>query len=289
MALKVVFFFNAAQEGWTETYYAVGSDPKTWAQTNLTFANLSPFINIRAGFVSFFEARVSLIGSPRKTYSLVGTQLPPNPSAAFTNSPPDVTAEDALCVLTSATGINRHLWVRGLVESEVVFDQAGTPTPPPLLLVELDAMFQSMVRMGLSIQNAVIPTPSSGAWFSVVSMAPSASLVPSTVLTAGPSWTPSLPYPPLYFQGIDKNMTPGFPRQLLPLFVTNISGSLEVTVPWLYRAASNPYSPKKMKFTPLVESYNPITSLTFERYGTRKTGRPFGVPRGRAAVAVKRQ
>jgi hypothetical protein len=287
MPLKVVFFYNATNEGWTETYYALGSDPQTYALQYLTQSRLQKFVNPRESNVTFFEARVSLIGSPRVTYSLVQNQLPqPLVASEFA---PDVTAEDALILMRSLVGPPRHLWLRGLPESSVVYDTLGNPTPPAVLLAQIQAMATAMSAMNFCIQNATIPLPNANNWYQVTAMQPSLTNGSATVLTIAPQWAPSPPYPPIYFQGLNKNLTPGFPRQLIPLSVL-LSGTVtEVTVPWLFRAPNNPFLPMKMKFTPLAYTTPTIQSVSFERYGTRKTGRPFGVPRGRSVVAVKRQ
>lgn len=284
MALKVVMFFNSYDRGWTETYYATGSSPIAYAAQYLTLANLTPFISWRAADVTFYEVRISLIGSPRVTYSIVQGQLP-QPQGVYGPTQPEGPADDALVLLRSTVGISRHLWLRGLQASMVQYATDGTDNPPALLLSTIASIVSGMQQCQLCIQNATIPLPNSGLWTQVASAAPSAGGPTNTTLTVAPASTLTPPYPALYFQGIPRNQMPGFPRTLIPIAVAGGN----VIVPWTYRSSTDPYVPPKLKYCTLTDTYNAINNGSFVKYGIRKTGRPFGVPRGRTPVTIKRQ
>ena len=182
----------------------------------------------------------------------------------------------------------RKLWLRGLPDTLIEFDLNGNPEPPGALIAAVTGVVSGCMGLGYCIQNAAVPLPNAGSWYRVVSMAPTAGGAPTTDLVVSPTINPSAFGGAIYFQGLNRNLSPGFPRTLVPTSYV-IGPPSVVTVPWLYRANTNPYFPQKMKFFVLSEGYPAITSGAFARYGTHKTGRAFGVPRGRILTGIRRQ
>lgn len=292
MPLKVVHFYQQGSRGWTETYYATGSNPQSFATSYATPANMQNWMAFRANDVVLTEVRVSLIGSPRVTYSTPFNLFSINAFDDVQNFNQDTYGEDALVLLRGATGIPRHLWLRGLPNIFISYGASGFPTPPAQFLSLINALGNAIVTSGLQIQNANIPTPSSGNWFNVAFVeAFSSGTAVSSILQC--PIIPTFPNPlgPIYFQGVPRNLLPGFPRILTPIsYVTGVPpANNQVYVPYLYRGNQANTYPPKMKFCLLSYTYAAITSVAFETYGVRKTGRPTGLPRGRAPVVIKRQ
>lgn len=292
MSLKVTFFFAQAARGWTQTYYASGSSPSSWAASNINARSVSPFIDICANDVFLTEVRVSLVGSPRVTYSVPFNQQSINAYDNATNYNQDTYGEDALLLLRSAGGIPRHVWIRGLPNVYIVYNVAGIPQPPAELLQAVSTLQSAILALGLQVQNNTIPTPTSGLWYNVAFVAAGpGGAQPNSYLYCPTIPTFPSPLPPIYFQGIPKNDLPGFPRIITPATVTAGTGGFgnNVYVPYRYRGSNTETYPAKMKFALLAYTYNTITSVVFSTYGTRKTGRPTGLPRGRSSVAIRRQ
>lgn len=292
MPLKVVHFYQQGNRGWTETYYAPGSNPQQFASAYATTTNMTSWLNMRASDVFLTEVRVSLIGSPRVTYSTPFQLQSPNAFDIGATFNQDTYGEDALILVRAGNGIPRHIWLRGLPNQYISYDSSGQPTPPAAFLLYIANLGAAIVSNGLQIQNAQIPTPLSGAWINVnfVESGPTGAQPNSSLNFAG-TVPITTPYPPLYFQGVPKNSLPGFPRIITPgVYTPGLAPVLsQIFVPYLFRGPTAQVYPPKMKFTPLAYSYATITSIAFETYGIRKTGRPTGLPRGRASVAIKRQ
>jgi hypothetical protein len=290
MPLKIVMFYRQNARGWTETYYNNSSSPSAWCNQYATGLNLQNFMGMRADDVVMTEVRASLIGSPRVTYSVPLNLFSLNALDDITSFAQDTYGEDALVLLRSANNIPRHVWLRGLPNIFIVYSQeTGIPTPPASLISSIAQYAAMLQTMGLCIQNAVVPTPSSGVWYPVTSVTGSGGTLNTTsVITYANLPTLSPPYPPMYFQGVPRNLLPGFPRIITPSASITLPAPTQ-NVPYLYRGATEVTYPPKMKGTPLSYTYPSITSAAFETYGTRKTGRPTGLPRGRASVVIKRQ
>jgi hypothetical protein len=289
MALKVVMFYNEGTRGWTETYYVNSSDPALWLKTYATSSNLRPFIYWRPPTVQLFDVRASLIGSPRVTSSYIGPNLPQSGSSSAVLQ--TTASEDLLIIIYSDSGLPRHLWIRGLPSVYVVYDKQGYAAFPADLRAWVGGMISSMQAMQMCIRNTQVPLPNSNAWY-YVSEIESTQIANQaySILTTGPGLPYGAPWPPIYCLGIDRNQLPGFPRIITPVnSATSGPGNWTFTVPYLFRAPTDPYYPKKMRFCQLVYAYYPITSYSLEDYGTRKTGRPTDVPRGRAPSVIKRQ
>lgn len=291
MALKVVIFYQQGARGWTETYYAPGSTPAAFSQQYINYNSMIPFLALRANDVILTEVRVSLVGSPRVTYSTPFSQESINAQGEDSDAyNQDTYGEDALILVRSAGGLPRHVWIRGLPNIFISYGNSGDPQPPAELLSNIQAWGSQLVSMGLQIQNLQLPAPTSSSWYNVtyVENGPTGGQ-PNSVLLC-PSIPPlSPPYGPLYFQGVPRNNLPGFPRIITPGVITAGTPLNSVYVPYLFRGSSAQVYPGKMKFTPLIYTYNSITSVAFATYGTRKTGRPTGLPRGRVSVVIRRQ
>jgi hypothetical protein len=288
--LKVVLFYNQGQRGWTETYYANGASPTVWAQQFATYNYWTPFTNMRANDVTLVEVRVSQIGSPRVTYSLPFQLASENAYGSDASEfVQDTYGEDALLLVRSATGIPRHLWLRGLPNILIVYSQGGSPAPPALLISLIAQMQAQILQMGLQVQNVVVPGPTSNLWNPVLSATASPSVGnPLTTLVTTSQPIGVTAGSNLYFQGIPRNILPGFPR-IIPVTGVVQTGSVwDNFVPYLFRGPTAVVYPNKMKFCALQYTYPQIASVAFETYGVRKTGRPSGLPRGRAPAVIRR-
>ncbi len=290
-SLKVVLFYQQAARGWTETYYATGTSPQTWAQANINNSTMAPFVQMRANDVFLSEVRVSQIGSPRVTYSVPFYLASSNAYGADADDwVQDTYGEDALLLVRSGAGVPRHIWLRGLPNILIVYSPTGIPQPPGTLISYIGQLQSQILQLGLYINNVSVPIPTSASWAPVQSVAAAPTVgTPMAVLTTINQPLGVTAGSQVYFQGVPRELLHGFPRIATVSAIIQNGTVWDTYVSYLYRGATSVTYPPKMKFTSLVYVPNAITSLAFETYGTRKTGRPTGLPRGRAPAVIRRQ
>lgn len=297
MALKIVVFYNEGAEGFTETYYA-NTTTNPYAYINsLTNKQLYPLVSYRDQNTLLYAIRASTIGPTRQSYTYVYAgnsamnglgpvnQNQPGP----TSSLPDVTSTDAFCALYDIAGKRRPLYVRGLNDSDTILLQNGQSTPSPYLNKGLMGHGSALVSLGWCIQWENRP-PAGLAWYYPVICAPG-TVAGTAVLTFNEQIAGVVPQQSaLLFQGVNRNTFPGFPRQPIVYSVTNVGGLWQYYIAWSVRQTTPPPSiPAKMRCCLVSYQYTPINELLFEKFGERKTGRAFGVPRGRSRAVVKAQ
>ena len=66
MPLKIVFFYNQANRGWTETFYSnASSNPIDFVNLNFTPKFYQNIVGFRNSLTYLYAVRASNIGSPR--------------------------------------------------------------------------------------------------------------------------------------------------------------------------------------------------------------------------------
>ena len=67
MTLKITIFYNQATQGWTETYYATGSNPSSYL-AGLPDSFYRGLLALRDADVDLFAIRATVLGSVRLSY-----------------------------------------------------------------------------------------------------------------------------------------------------------------------------------------------------------------------------
>jgi hypothetical protein len=291
MACKVVFFYNQGASGWTETYYSTQSTANG-AVASITPALLKAAIACRAPGTQLFAIRGSVVDVlPRSSITLFFGNTYIVPPQAGDDKQPDIVGTDALMSLSGASfQPQRKLYLRGLNDFNTLRGASFNSEPTGLLIKGIDLMMKNVVACGLAIRYGIRPPTSPLVWYPVLKVGPFGSSPNwSTVNVQGlPTWTAGTQ---LLFEGVPKNHIPGFPRlgvlrvNAIPSTVT--VGTTDLIIPYLYRSDVDEYHPPAMRVTQNVYGYAAIGGWQFESFTTHKTGRAFGVARGRSRAVVK--
>lgn len=292
MPLKVVLFYNQFAEGFTETYYVnTTQSPYQWIG-NTTNKQLYFFVGFRHASVSLYAIRATTVGGPRQSFTYVyggaSAMVGSNPNGTqFIGPTADVSSTDAFCDLYDAFGKKRPLYVRGLNDYDVVRNTAGQSVPSSGLTNALQNMLYAMQSLGFCIQWQTRPPTNGLVWnqaFTLTGIGTG-----TTIALTGPVPGLVIGSSQIVFQGIQTDYMPGFPRITTPTYAS-AAAPWSITIPYLARfPVANVFIPNKLKFCLVADQYTAITGLTFNVFGERKTGRAFGVPRGRSRAKVRAQ
>ncbi len=293
---KIVLFYNQYQQGFTETWYYIGT-LDTFSFTNVLWDSFcSACWRLRAAGVTLVAARWSVVGAPRQSYTyFFGNKF--NAPAQQIGLVPDISAEDLLIKINVAGGYSKHMYLRGLSQLDTGRSIiTGGPKPSAALIQNVQAMITAAYNLGLCIQvqQTVASNPA----------LPSAAVFMIAAATSNPEWSTltlqtTLPLqgnPPYYvrFSGVPKNNVPGLPRTAQ---VLNYSAGPPpyIYIPYRLRASSTDVYPPKMLATQLLYSYPTLLpgqiisgNLQLINFLSRKTGKAFFVPRGRTRAAINR-
>jgi len=294
MPSKVVLFFNQDQQGWTETYY-------TNAVLTYQSFNTPPWVNffqksmaMRGPGCYLYGARWTDEAATRVNYSQVFDFA----YVSVASSGPEVTAVDACLKLLTVNEYSRHLFLRGLYQPWVIRSPVnGAPSPAPALLLAITNYIIAMNQLGLCVKIVENPAVFPGLPNAqVLQVVPNPANGEQSILTL--SQALGIATPPaakVHFGRIPRNDLPGFPAACV--LANQIAGPPPtIIVPWRYRASTPTYTPQAMHVYASVFNYVQIAapsaiSPTWQlvSFQERKTGRAFGVPRGRARVALTRR
>jgi hypothetical protein len=299
MPVKITVFYNEGSQGWSEIYYATTSVAsinftssgvwKTWMQKRAACLASQSYI---------YGARVSNVGSPKQTAlwpfvgNYQGTQTPPAGAVAVGEEGDIYPTVDVLCGADTSSLQKRSLWLRGA--PSWWFGQlggTGEQVQTPFVGGNLYQLFQAMLQCQLAIRLNVQPAAG------VVSRAQVVEVVPATAnpnLSTISVFASALTLPlngsaAVRFLTIPKDDLPGFPSLATATGILTSGPLLNFMVPWRYRASVANYFPAKMTVQNLVYNYFPITQWYYKAISSHKTGRAFGVPRGRNRATVRAQ
>jgi len=290
MATKYTIFYNQGNRGWTETWY----DNLTTFQTDFNSANWKKFLKSAI----LFRGATTYIYGIRQTgvKPLVnGSQidvLGNTYKAPFSNpatDDPDVVSTDAVFLVNAFTDITskKRMYFRGLPDFYVDRDVDGGFAPAPVLITNIKDYFKNASTLGLSIR-VKDPTP---AQVQVLSMSPNPTNINYTDLTcnAVPVFVGTAPYQIVNF-GVQTDDTPGFPHIANVVSVTT-GPPIIVTIRYRLRSSVVPVTPANQRFRQLQYIYKAVDYNTadFQFFSEHKTGRPFGVLRGRSRSLVRAQ
>lgn len=295
--IKIVTFYQQGANGWTETWYHNASTIADFSTATPQFIGwLQASIAMRASDVSIIGSRISNEAPPKlaQPFYYNGTYGPPSQSASFA---PDVIATDAQYILFDSLYNKRFVTFRGLSDLIKQFTPAGVPIVPAQLSALVNAYMIAAGTAGFRLKIANKPGQAGVVQYALALVGPSATNENWSTITLAPgsAFAPTVGEK-IIFHGINRDYIPGFP---LKSQVMSVGAAPPVTfdIPYRYRSQTNTYAPTKAFVSALSYSYNnfaPQTSANvypwqFTRFSERKTGRPFGVTRGRSRAVVRAQ
>jgi len=260
--LKVTFFYNQFQSGWTEQFAFATTDPRSWIEDETKIFMFSQMALLRAGGTVLYAVRAQQANvSAPKSYQKLLNIAAPIAASPLSAQVADVVSTSLQLQINGTTGKRRLLSLRGLKDGEVVRapDSGGT-RPGGNLISTLNVIWGELKRYGLQIASAARP-PDAGAPMAIVAKItpnPQTGNYSDVTVTSDILAGKVLPAP-VNFLGIPKDDVPGFPTNVKVLAKTTAA-------PWIYTVDY-----KVLRFT------------------ERKTGKVFGGLRGRARGVVKRQ
>jgi hypothetical protein len=294
MPCKVVYFFNMANAGWTETYYS----NQSFASINLNSGAYLTFLqnrfNCLAAPAVIFGARVSSLQSPKQTYvyrwgSTYQAGLG-NPAGGFAN--PDIKAADILLRMYGTTGYARFLWLRGIPDNYIQFDQFGSFTVPAAANKNIVSLMNSLSQTGYGIRHTQTASALGVTPLAVQSVGVSVLNANWSSLAFAGAYNPGVGGATIArFTGVPRDDLPGFPKQVTPISFTN-AAPFTMTIPYRLRAQGT-VAPNKMAVIPygfVIDGFPPSQfDWEYWDFTEHKTGRPFGSARGRSRAAVRAQ
>jgi len=278
--LKVVFFYNLAESGWSETYYAPGSDPKLFAAT-LTPRFLANAVRFRSASCVLKAIRLTRVEPPRFSFLVRPYPPPQGQQTAAVAEGPDVSSTDAVILLTGQGSATRRVYMRGLADLDVRRDAFGVDLISPQLSQGIELFRTGMTSYGFTIRFLMRPPNGGLIW-------QACALVTQSLIN--PRWTkfrltPSVPalaeQSKVSFSQIPSRLLPGWPRIATIIRVTGIAPDFDYHIAYALPGGVA-VDPKGLRLTPVLYNHDPIAEQQFERFSEHKTGRPFGTLRGRA-------
>lgn len=291
MSLKITLFFNGpANDGWTETYYSVSSDPFNFL-TNLPSSLWTSAMAFRAGGSDLFAARATLLDTgQRVNYSLplsgkYPSPLPINGSSGY----PAAAQDDALFKVVDGLGQSKKMYFRGLPQANVQRTQGGVSIQDPFIIKNIQTYITNMYNAGFQIRHQQRPPTGGMVWYTAMNFSPATALgFPQFTFIQTPV-SPAIIIAPsghVTFQNVNKNLLPGFPTITTPVFASTAAPPFGIVVPYLFRGTQVIQPNKNCRFCQTNYIYSNMFFGTFMRFTSHKTGRSFGVPRGRARSVV---
>lgn len=273
MTIKTNFFFSLRASGWSETYYQSGSD------LNAAFTNALQLATARMLLVgtpcTISYIRNSIVGQQRASQVVAVGPVSsyPFPAPKYTSAS-DVVGVAALCTAyATLQPVERPLYLRG--NPDGLYEAAGGANIDANMWFQaFQNQFQTVLANGTWLLQWRTRLNSDANQVAITAVANLAGTLTSTITLAANT---------LNFQAGDlvqlyklkgAQPTPGAVRVL-----SVAPGGLILTVQYSFQ--ENYLYPGGGIARKLQLNYAPITSALFERNLTKKTGRPFGVSRGR--------
>jgi len=282
--IKLVFFYNQYASGWSETYYAPGDDPKLFANSLTTtfMANSVKWRNATTVLKAIRLTRVTP-GLARFSYLVRPYPSPQGVGVSSAENGPDVASVDAVYQLGGQAGATRRVFFRGLSDLDTRRDAFGNDIPSVNVTKGVDLFVKGMIAYQFAIKYTQKP-PNGGLIYRS----------PRTVYAAAgnPLFTafqlePAAPILPvdtvLTWSGIDTAKLPGWPRNTRIIAIQTVGGVDSYVINYALPGGVTAWVPD-LKGTILQNAFEPIGDHQFERFSEHKTGRPFGLLRGRASA-----
>lgn len=290
MACKVVFFYNQDQSGWTETYYCPSTDPFTFLNS-LPATLFQKAMAFRAAGTDLYAVRATLLGGLRQSFTLPLQGRYPSPFSVNSSAyNPDVVTTDALYNLYDGLGHVKKMYFRGLIDAWTNKLPTGQSVQYPDLIQAIGQFITQLYNNNFQLRYQNRP-PTGGLLWNNVAQVNSASAegYPQFTFCQTPAATGFVigtPLPTVIFQNVNRNALPGFPLTTTVLAQT-ASSPFGIVIPYNWRGIPVFTPNKNMRFCLQTFTYQGIFSGQFLRLTEHKTGRPFGIARGRARSIVR--
>lgn len=291
MPCKVVFFFNQFQRGWTETWYHNSTDPMALLDQTTLIIALNNAVTWRHQSTYLVAARATRLDTDKLTISRsYGTKYHGKASRTSAKNP-DVTSTDAVIKVDGIMGNSKRMFIRGLIDDDVVRNPDGSDEPGGTLINGMSDYINSMAVLSYGLRVLVKPGQLTVKKYDVLRIVPVAGGVPQAdIVTTEALGAEIIVGKYVRFSRVNTDKLPGFPLQAKVLEL-NPGGLNGVRISYdVYQ--ESPQFPVNMGmmlqlFTVDIAKKVPEKEVQFERFSERKTGRPFGLQRGRARVKVK--
>lgn len=282
--LKLTMFFNAQNAGFSETFYNDGTEP-VQLRTSLDNAFFQAATKFRHISVVLKAVRISRVDQAGK--SILFQPYPLCQGTRFTEAEPgaDVVSTAAVYRLTGQNGQARRLWCRGLADFDIVRDEFGNDTESAALRTMRVDYFTQLKRLNFQIRYQAKPPEALLTYNKVANVNFAGLSNPNRANIVLNPFNPLIVAGKrLVFSGVPSDL-PNFPRTTQVLAVNTIIGvpNLEIS----YRLPGGLLViPRKMQAWESVHLTTAINETAFERFGSHRTGRPFGSLRGRSRAAA---
>jgi len=298
MPCKVTLFFSQVGSGWSETWYHNSDDPQSVMKFTLTPAMLKYAVNFRHELTYLVAARATRISGVKQSFTRSFGSDYHGLSAGTVDVGPDIVSSDAVVAVRSSPRGLKRMFVRGLNDNDIKRNAAGRDTPAGSLTAGLTNYLNSFSKGGFAIRVLKQPPEDGLTWTPVISVVTVAG-VPTQVdvKTSIDVAAPIAVGETVRFARVPGDSLPGFPSQAIALDI-NPGGVSGVRISYTLRGGVSVFPPS-MQLTAATYLYNVIDGvdtgffsivsnpLTIERFSEHKTGRPFGLLRGRARAKVR--
>jgi len=298
MASKITFFFEQVGSGWTETWYHNNSAPDTVVKTFLTADILNRAVKFRHRLTYLKAARATGIGGSKLSFTRSYGNDYHGSDIGTGDSGPDIVSSDAVVAVDAIQVGRKRMFVRGLNDEDIRRSSVGRDVPSGNLTAGLINYLNAMSQAGFALRILDQP-PNAGLVWSPVTSVKAVVGIPTMVdvKTIDDVAAPIVVGGNVRFSRVPTDSLPGFPSKA-KVIAMNPGGVAGVRISYTLRGGVEVFPPS-MQLTNLSYSY-PIVAgvgagfftlvsnpLVIERFSEHKTGRPFGLLRGRARSKVR--
>lgn len=293
MNIKITMFYQQQARGWTEqwTMQAAGL-PTSFDGPANAVANAA--VRFRGPSTALIGVRFSNAdGHQSIFFSFPSPYISPiaytgyGQSVQDANSSEDVVSTDAVWELRDTGANGKRIYLRGLRDSDVERDANGFDIPSKFLQDKVTLYFNAVYNAGWGWRYAKNSTNTPG-WpsYNCATIQYTTDTLSTIAFSQGINLGPPI-NSPIKLLGFPRNNCPGIPKTCLVSGTNYTAAPFGLLIP--YRLRNNTtVSLAKAKIVPLDYLYTRYNSSAFVRFSERKTGRAFGLPRGRSLVAIRR-
>jgi len=297
MPCKLTFFFEQVGSGWSETWYHNTNDPKTLIKTIVNADVLKRAVTFRHTLTYLKAARATVIDLNKESYTAGYGSDYHGFSGGLTETGPDVVSADAVLKVEGQQSGSKRMFIRGLNDEDIRRNGVGKDTPSGALQAGLTNYLNIMATNAFCIRKITNPPTGGIVWVNVTSVKAVAG-VPTQVdvLTSEDTVAPIAVGARVRFSKVPQDTLPGFPPNATVLLM-NPLGVSGVRISYTLRGGVQVFPPS-MRLIHQAFEYQAVggvavgffslvsNKLNIERFSAHKTGRPFGLLRGRARSKV---
>jgi hypothetical protein len=279
-AVKVTYFFEEGQNGWTETWgISVSSVGTAVAAADALGATLATF---RSTFTVCLSYRVGLAAYPSNR-QVIHNIVNVNGVRGTGNVPPgpDPAPVGALCTVNYGAGQSRSIILRGLADEDVNRDQlSGDPQFTPQLMNAIQALQNQLTdnNWGFLVPDPAFP------WTPVSSIQTDPVIAGRWNIFLLPGFTAPAAGAPIAFKGVNRKQFPWWTGKFLAIAPANLPVPVfSIDFPaGLSPALSGGFDVSRLYWRNFQYTVSPVNTVVLNDFRARKTGRPINLTRGRA-------